>query len=232
MQIDLNCDLGEGEPFDAELMPLITTANVACGFHAGSPREALVTLQLAARFGVRVGAHPSFPDRENFGRREMDRSVLATLTDSVYQVGALVGLAKIFGMTITHVKPHGALYNMACRDDATAFPVVLTAGTFGLPLMGLPGSSVESVCKVQGVRFIAEGFADRRYRPDGSLVPRTESGAFVETPEEAVTQAEWLIRDRGVRSLCVHGDNPEAVAFARALRLTLEQRGFEIRAFA
>src|SRR5437867_4256071 len=100
MQIDLNCDLGEGGPFDADLMPLITTANVACGFHAGSAREALVALQLAARYNVRVGAHPSFPDRENFGRSEMDRSVLAILADCVYQVGALVGLAKIFGMTV------------------------------------------------------------------------------------------------------------------------------------
>src|SRR5262249_17986211 len=117
-------------------------------------------------------------------------------------------------------------------DDATAFPVVLAAGTFGLPVLGLPGSSLESVSRVQGVRFIAEGFADRRYRADGSLVPRTESGAFVESPEEAVTQAEWLIRERGVRSLCVHGDNPEAVALVSALRPALEQRGFEIRAFA
>jgi len=232
MQIDLNCDLGEGGQFDAELMSMITTANVACGFHAGSPREGLVTVQLAARYGVCVGAHPSFPDRENFGRTEMDRSVLATLTDCVYQVGALVGLAKIFGMTVSHVKPHGALYNMACREDAMAFPVVLAAGTFGLPLLGLPASSLESVSRVQGVRFIAEGFADRRYRPDGSLVPRTDSGAFVESPKEAVTQAEWLIRERGVRSLCVHGDNPEAVGFVRALRQALKQRGFEIRAFA
>ena len=232
MQIDLNCDLGEGCPFDAELMPLITTANVACGFHAGGPAEAMAALKLAWEHGVRVGAHPSFPDREHFGRREMVRSGQAILEDCVYQVGALVGLAKTFGMTLSHVKPHGALYNMACRDDRVALPVMSTAGTFGLPLMGLAGSRLETLCSIEKVPFIAEGFADRRYRPDGSLVPRTESGAFVESPDEAVAQAEWLIGERGVRSLCVHGDNPEALAFVRTLRQALEQRGFTIRAFA
>jgi len=232
MRIDLNCDLGEGGLFDAELMPLITTANIACGFHAGGPAEALASLVLALNHGVRVGAHPSFPDRDHFGRREMECTVRATLADCVYQVGAMVGLAKTLGVTLSHVKPHGALYNLACRDDAVAFPVMEAAATFGLPLMGLPGSRIEAMCSVENVRFIGEGFADRRYRPDGLLVPRTESGAFVESPDEAVRQAEWLIRDHSVKSLCVHGDNPEAVAFVRAIRIALEQKGFEIRSFA
>jgi UPF0271 protein len=232
MQIDLNCDLGEGGAFDAELMLLITTANVACGFHAGGPAEAMAALELAAKHGVRAGAHPSFPDREQFGRREMIRKPRSVFEDCVYQVGALAGLAKTLGRTLSHIKPHGALYNMACLEDGPAFPLIWTATTFGLPLLALPGSRVEALCAAQEVPFVAEGFADRRYRPDGSLVPRTEGGAFVESPDEAVAQAEWLIRERGVRSLCVHGDNPEAVAFVRALRHALEQRGFEIRAFA
>jgi 5-oxoprolinase (ATP-hydrolysing) subunit A len=232
MQIDLNCDLGEGGAFDADLMPLITTANVACGFHAGGPEEATAAMKLAVQYGTRVGAHPSFPDREHFGRREMNRPLVAVMEDCAYQVGALVGLAKLFGKPLSHVKPHGALYNMACRENAMALAVMYSAAEFGLPLMGLPASRMQAICAIEDVRFIPEGFADRRYRPDGTLVPRTESGAFVESPDEAVAQAEWLIRDRGIRSLCVHGDNPDAVAFVRTLRKVLEQRGFEIRAFA
>jgi UPF0271 protein len=230
MPIDLNCDLGEGGPSDAELMPLITSANVACGFHAGDPSTAYAALAAAARHGVQVGAHPGFPDREGFGRRELARSEQQVFEDCVYQVGALAGLARAVGLPLRYVKPHGALYNMACRDDAYGRPVVAAAELFGLALMGLPDSRLQALCAGR-VPFVAEGFADRRYLPDGSLVPRARPDAFVEDPDEAVRQAEWLLRDKGVRTLCVHGDNPQALAFVRALREELARRGVEVRPF-
>src|SRR5262245_53052306 len=178
MEIDLNCDLGEGCPFDAELMPLITSANVACGFHAGDPATAYTTLALAARHGVQAGAHPSFNDRESFGRRELSRTQEQVFEECVYQVGALAGLARAAGVPLAYVKPHGALYNVACRDDAYARPVARAAAVFGLRVMGLPGSRLEAACASTG-GFVAEGFADRRYQPDGSLVPRGRPDAFV-----------------------------------------------------
>src|SRR5262249_21443391 len=180
-----------------------------------------------ARHGVTVGAHPSFPDREHFGRRDMIRGEQQVFEDCVYQVGALAGLARAAGVTLRHLKPHGALYNQACRDDTYARPVVATAELCGLLLFGLPGSRLEAQ-RAGRCPFVAEGFADRRYLPDGSLVPRSRPDAFVADPTEAVRQAEWLVRDRGVRTLCVHGDNPQAVAFVRELRDALTQRGITI----
>jgi UPF0271 protein len=231
MEIDLNCDLGEGCPHDAELMPLITSANIACGFHAGDPATAHATLVLAAGHGVQIGAHPGFPDREHFGRRELVRTEQQIFQECVYQIGALAGLARSVGPSLCHVKPHGAMYNMACRNDAYARSVVAAAELFDLHLLGLPGSRLE-VLSAGRCPFVAEGFADRRYLPDGNLVPRSSLDAFVTDPAEAVRQAEWLLGDRGVRTLCVHGDNPEALAFVRALREELTRRGVIIRAFA
>ena len=231
MEIDLNCDLGEGCAFDAELMPLITSANVACGFHAGDPAIAAATLRAAKEHGVQVGAHPGFPDREHFGRRELVRTEQQVFEDCVYQIGALASLAKAIGVTLRYVKPHGALYNMACRDDAYARPVIAAAEVFPLPLMALPGSRLQAL-GAGHCRFIAEGFADRRYLADGSLVPRARPDAFVEDPVEAVQQAEWLVREKSVQTLCVHGDNPQAVAFVRTLREALERQGFTVRAIA
>jgi 5-oxoprolinase (ATP-hydrolysing) subunit A len=228
--LDLNCDLGEGCPHDAELMPLITSASIACGFHAGDAATAHAALVAAARHGVVVGAHPSFPDREHFGRQEMQRSEDQVFQDCVYQIGALSGLARAAGIALKHVKPHGALYNMACRDDAYARPVVRAAEVFGLSVMGLPGSRLEAA-SAGHVRFVPEGFADRRYQPDGSLVPRGTPDAFVENPAEAVRQVEWLIRDKGVETVCVHGDNPQALDFVRELRHSLVEAGFCIEAW-
>jgi UPF0271 protein len=230
MDLDLNCDLGEGCPFDAELMPLITSANVACGFHAGDAASARAALRLAARNGVQAGAHPGYADRENFGRREQQRTEDQVFEECVYQVGALAGLARAEGVTLRYLKPHGALYNQACRDDAYARPVVGAAGLFGLTVMGLPGSRLEAACTGK-CPFVAEGFADRRYRPDGSLVPRSEPDAFVADPEEAVRQAEWLLGSRGVRTLCVHGDNPHALDFVRRLRAALSRGGVNLQHF-
>ena len=229
MEIDLNCDLGEGCPHDAELMPLSTSANIACGFHAGDPATAYTALSLAAEHGVQPGAHPGFPDRENFGRKELKRSESQILEDCLYQVGALEGLARALGMPLRHLKAHGALYNMACRNDAYARPVVAVAELFKLHLMGLPGSRLEALC-VGRCPFVAEGFADRRYLPDGSLVPRSRPDACVEDPAESVKQVEWLLNERGVRTICVHGDNPRAVQFVRELRDALTRKGIAIRA--
>jgi UPF0271 protein len=230
MEIDLNCDLGEGCPHDTELMPLITSANVACGFHAGDAATAHATLKLAARHGVQMGAHPGFADREHFGRRELQQTEVQIFEECVYQIGALAGLARAAGLSLRHVKPHGALYNMACRDDAYARPIVEAVTLFGLELMALPDSRLEALSAGRCV-FVREGFADRRYLPDGSLVPRSRTDAFVADPDEAVRQAEWLLREKGVRTLCVHGDNPQALAFVRHLRAALLDRGIQISKF-
>jgi UPF0271 protein len=231
MEIDLNCDLGEGAGNDAELLGLVTSANISCGFHAGGPEIAAEALRLATERGVAIGAHPGYDDRDHFGRRELDATHDAITALCAYQIGALSGLANHLGATLRYVKPHGGLYNQACRDERFARPIVDVAEKLGLPVMGLPGSKMESACRGR-CKFVAEGFADRRYRADGSLTPRSEPDAFIHDPLEASEQAERLIRERGVRTLCVHGDNPQAIAFVRTLRERLTRRGFQLRAFA
>jgi UPF0271 protein len=231
MDIDLNADLGEGAGFDAELMPLVTSANVCCGLHAGGPGEIARTLGLAHKHNVAIGAHPGYADRESFGRKELNLGNQDLVALCVYQLGALDAMAAALGLAVRYVKPHGALYNQACRDREVAELFVIAAAQLDLPVVGLPGSQLEAACHDR-VPFFSEGFADRRYRPDGSLVPRTEPDAFVDNPDEAVKQVEWLIRERGVRTVCVHGDNPDAVAFTRAVRDALASRGFALKPFA
>ena len=187
-------------------------------------------LAAAARHGVQAARIPVFPDREHFGRRESTRTEQEIFEDCVYQVGALAGLAQAVGRPLSHLKPHGTLYNLACREDAYARPVVAVAAALGLPLLGLPGSRLQTLSQGR-CSFIAEGFADRRYLPDGSLVPRSQADAFVEDPAEAVAQVEGLIRDRGVQTICVHGDNPQALAFVRELRAALNRQGIAIQPF-
>jgi UPF0271 protein len=230
-EIDLNADLGEGAGFDAELMALVTSANVCCGAHAGSPAVIRETLLLARRHGVTVGAHPGYADREHFGRRVLGLTPREIADWCVYQIGALDAMARSYGVEPRYVKPHGALYNQACREEDVAIGVIDAAALFGLPVIGLPDSALEAEA-TDRVPFVAEGFADRRYRPDGSLVPRAEPDAFVHDPDEAVRQVEWLIAEKGVRTICVHGDNPDAVAFARAVRESLLGRGFTLKPFA
>ena len=216
MNLDLNSDLGEGCPYDADIMPLVTSANICCGFHAGDAHISRVALHLAAKHGVRIGAHPGYADREHFGRRELTLSSDAILELVLYQVGALMGLAKAEKVILQYIKPHGALYNQAFHTEAVAAPLVDAAELLHLPLMGQPGSVLEKLCHGR-IDFIAEGFADRRYRPDGTLVPRSQPDAFVHDVAEAITQADRLQRELGIRSLCVHGDNPQALAFVRGL---------------
>ena len=231
MEIDLNADLGEGAGFDAELMPLVTSANVCCGLHAGGPGEIARTLVLAHKFGASIGAHPGYADREHFGRRELSLGNQDLLALCVYQLGAVGAMAESLGLSLRYVKPHGALYNQACRDRTLADLFVVAAAQFGLPVVGLPDSQLAAAC--QGlVPFFAEGFADRRYRPDGSLVPPSEAEAILHDPGEAVKQLEWLAREKGVRTVCVHGDNPQAVEFTRAVRESLLSRGFTLKALA
>jgi UPF0271 protein len=230
MQIDLNADLGEGAGFDAVMMPLITSANICCGLHAGGPGEIARTLALANKHGVAIGAHPGYADREHFGRRELALDNRELISLCVYQLGALAAMADGLGMGVHYVKPHGALYNQACRDRDIADVFVVAAAQFQLPVVGLPGSQLEAAC-VDRVPFVPEGFADRRYRPDGSLVPRSEPDALVDSTDEAVKQVEWLVREKKVQTICVHGDNPDAVAFTTAVRAALLARGFELKYF-
>jgi UPF0271 protein len=257
MEIDLNADLGEGAGFDAELMPLITSANVCCGLHAGGPTVSRETLELAQHHRVVIGAHPGYPDREHFGRRELTLRPEEVFDICLHQIGGLSDLAHAVSAEIRYVKPHGALYNQACRDETIARAVAAAAAVVDLPLIGLPGSRLEQVWQTddpgpvipdppwapnwrrwqrvwegRNRSFVREGFADRRYRPDGSLVPRTEPDAFVHDPDEAVKQVEWLIETKGVRTICVHGDNPQAVAFTKAVREALFARGFTLGPFA
>ena len=230
MDLDLNSDLGEGCGGDAELMPLITSANICCGFHAGDAATAHAALKLAVKHGVQVGAHPGYADREQFGRRELTLSEEAIFEMCLFQVGALAGLAQGVGLRLRYLKPHGALYNQACREDAFARPIRAAAEILQLPVMGLPDSRLATLCQT-GFGFIPEGFADRRYRPDGTLVPRDQPDAFVHDIGEVVVQADWLLREHGIRSLCVHGDNPQALAFVHGLRDAFAKRGIVLRAF-
>lgn len=229
MQIDLNADLGEGAGTDADLMPLITSANVSCGMHAGDVETIWHAVQLARRHGVTVGAHPGFADREHFGRREQSVTREQVFALCTYQLGGMVALVS---GRVRYVKPHGALYNQAMRDADIAGGLLDATAVFPVSLVGLPGSTLERLATERGRTFIPEGFADRRYRPDGSLVPRTEPDALIHDPKEAVEQVEWLIGAKKVRTVCVHGDTPGAVEFVRAVRGFLLDRGHELKAFA
>lgn len=238
MLIDLNADLGEGAGTDADLMPLVTSANVCCGMHAGGPDEIWSTVQLADRWGVAIGAHPGFADREHFGRRERFVSRHQVFALCTYQLGGMMLLAvaaRAGGRLIRgrYIKPHGALYNQAMREDEVASGLLDAATAYpSWPLVGLPGSTLERLAVERGRAFVPEGFADRRYLPDGSLVPRTEPDAMIHDPREAVDQVEWLIGKQQVRTICVHGDTPGAVEFVKAVRGFLLDRGHELKAFA
>jgi len=232
MDIDLNADLGEGCGQDAELMPLLTSANIACGRHAGDRMTMLESIRLALMHGVQIGAHPGYADRQNFGRIEQDLSPTEIEQLCMEQCQELIALAATAGARVAYVKPHGALYNQACRDVRLAEPIAQIARRLGLALVGLPQSALASAARRAQVRFVPEGFADRRYRPDGSLVPRSEPDAFVLDPEEAADQARALVASGRIETLCVHGDNPAALQFLRRLREGLAAAGVAFRPFS
>lgn len=231
MEVDLNADLAEGVGDDAAMLALVTSANVCCGFHAGGPAEIRETIRVAMEHGVAIGAHPGFEDRGNFGRRELAEPPAHLAASLAYQIGGVAGIARLAGVPVRFLKPHGALYNQACREERFARPIAAAAFLNGLPVVALPGSVLADVCASLGVRFVPEGFADRRYRPDGSLVPRTEPDAILHDPAEALDQIERLV-ERGVRTICVHGDTPGAVEFTRTVREGLQARGFSLKSFA
>ncbi len=229
MLIDLNADLGEGAGTDADLMPLVTSANICCGGYAGDIPTMRAALDLAKRHGVRLGAHPGF-GRADFGRREITIPPAVLILELRAMLISFFGFAEIHGLTVGYVKPHGALYHQACRDREYAAALLKAIGQ-PLPVVGLPGSVLEAVATERRIVFIPEGFADRRYRPDGTLVPRTEPDAILHDVKEVVAQVEWLVRTQGVRTICVHGDTPGAVEFVRAVRAALLDAGHELKAF-
>ena len=242
--IDLNSDLGEGAGHDHEILDLVSSANIACGFHAGDPASIFATIQAALERGVALGAHPSFPDRENFGRTEMTMPLAEVYASVAYQVGAFQALARAAGGRTNHVKTHGALYNMAARERPLA--EVIANAVFALDpkliLFAPSESELDFAATELGLLTASEVFADRNYLADGSLVPRTQSNAFVHDPREAAERIIRMLVEGKVRAVdgtdlaimastvCVHGDNPQAVAFVRQLRERLEQEEVMIAA--
>ena len=230
MKIDLNCDLGEGIGSDEAIMPYITSANIACGFHAGDEQTMRETLRLAKRFGVNAGAHPSWNDRENFGRKEMDVSPEEAEKLVFEQIQILMTIAKEEGVTLTQVKPHGALYNQSAKDVvlATAIARAVKTSSVDLILVGLAGSRSIEAGREMGVRVAAEGFPDRGYNADGSLMSRHLLGAIIESPEEVARHAIELVKTGRMDTLCLHGDHPNAAENAKMLREVLEKNGVEV----
>ena len=236
--IDLNCDLGEGAGHDAELMPLISSANIACGAHAGDVTTMRATVALAQQHGVTIGAHPGFADRENFGRREMNLSpgeLTKLVTDQIAQLAELAH--------VRHVKPHGALYNLAARDAGVAKTIASAVRSFdsSLVLCGLAGSELVRAGRAGGLRVAEEVFADRTYQRDGSLTPRSRLDAMIEDVDTAVRQVLRMVSEGIVLAMdgtevsivadtiCLHGDGPHAVEFARRLNAELRKAGIEIK---
>ena len=241
--VDLNVDLAEGCGNDERLLQLVSSANVACGLHAGDYNEMRKAIHWAKENGVRVGAHPSFPDRENFGRTPMhlpDDELKACLR---YQLGAVRALCQAENVPLHYVKPHGALYNQAAKDPALARLIAETVKGFdpNLKLMGLSGSLMLTVAAEVGLGVIAEVFADRHYLADGSLVPRTRPDALVESDEKAIAQVLQMVEQQAVTSvegftipiqadsICLHGDGAHAVEFAEKIRIALAERHIQIQ---
>jgi 5-oxoprolinase (ATP-hydrolysing) subunit A len=239
--MDLNADLGEGMD-DAAILPFLTSANVACGLHAGGPLTMDRTVALALERGVRVGAHPSYADRENFGRTAQHLSPAEVRALVLYQVAALDGLVRARGGSLSHVKAHGALYNQAAKDAELARAVADAVRAFrrDLLLVGLAGSLQMEMGRAAGLNVAGEAFADRRYLPDGSLMPRSLQGAVLDDPEEVAAQALSIAREGfalasdgsrvriDAQTLCLHGDTPGAVRLAEAVRGRLQSAGVEI----
>ena len=248
MRIDLNCDMGEGLGtlelgHDADIMPYISSANIACGFHAGSPLIMARTVALAKKSGVAIGAHPSYPDLEGFGRREMNLTPEEVEDIVLYQIGALVAFCKAEGVELNHVKPHGALYNQAAKDIQLAEAIARAVRRFSpsLVLVGLAGSKLIEAGLDTGLAVAREAFPDRGYMKDGSLMPRSQKEAVLENPEEVMLNALRLAQE-GIQvepaeghldffqidTLCLHGDNPAALENARMVSQVLREAGFDI----
>ena len=248
--IDLNSDLGESYGAwamgdDAAMLAIVSSANVACGFHAGDPVGILSTVRAAAKNGVSIGAHVSYPDRVGFGRRDMDVTRDELIADVIYQIGALNGIAASAGVAVSYVKPHGALYNRIAQDPKQGQAVIdgILAIDPSLVLMGLAGAPILDLARKSGLKIVAEAFADRAYAPDGQLVSRREPGAVLHDAAEIAGRMLQLAQSGTLeaidgstikvdaQSICVHGDSPGAVAIAREIRRTFEENGIIVRSF-
>ncbi len=228
--IDLNADLGEGDPHDAELLAIVSSCNIACGGHAGDEASMRATVASAISNNVAIGAHPSYPDREGFGRRSHYLAGDELRASLMAQINKLAAAAKEQGTTLTHVKPHGALYNDAVNDRELAGMVASCVATAvpGAAFVGLPASEMQNAATRHSLNFVAEGFIDRAYQDDGQLVPRSEPGAVHRSLDLILPQAVSLVGK--VDTLCIHGDTPGAVEAAAVVRDALEKQGVEIRA--
>jgi len=240
--VDLNCDLGEGCITDEAIMPFISSANIACGYHAGDEATIKKTLSLAKKFQVAIGAHPSYPDRENFGRKEMDLPIQEIKSLVIEQVRLVQSLASAIGITLHHVKPHGALYNKAAKDEitATAIAEVVYEVDPSLILFGLANSESGKAAKKLGLQFYNEVFADRTYTDQGQLTPRTEANAMITTDEEAILQVMQMLQEETVNStngkiipiqadtICIHGDGEHAVSFAKQINTLIKHSNIKI----
>lgn len=242
--IDLNADLGEGAPFDAELLKIVTSASIACGGHAGdavSMRNAIVA---ARTNNVRIGAHPSYSDRTNFGRTPIDEPQDKTISDVLKQLRDFSEIARAADATVAYVKPHGALYNETARNEALcrALYAALKSDAHAIAVMGMPGTVHEVAAREAGLKFVPEAFADRAYTEDGTLVPRSETGAVHADTKDIVAQALAIAQDDAVttrfgrtiplraKSLCLHGDNQHALEAAKAIRKAFEVAGIAVQA--
>lgn len=249
--IDLNSDLGESfGPWpmgdDTAMLDIVTSANIACGFHAGDPAGILRVLREAASRGVVIGAHVGYRDLVGFGRRNMDPSSDELVADTIYQIGALQGLAKAAGTSVRYVKPHGALYNTIANDARQAADVIsgIKAVDPSLVLMALAGAPIVQQARDAGLTVVCEAFADRAYDPKGNLVSRRLPGSVIHDPQEVARRMLAMIAGEGIvaidgtrihieaQSICIHGDTPAAVAIARTLRNAIEARGFDLKSFA
>ena len=244
MQIDLNADLGEGTGNDEALLALVSSANIACGWHAGDASTMRQCVRWALANGVAIGAHPSFPDRANFGRSAMQLPPDEIVANTLYQIGALAAIAKAEGGQLAHVKPHGMLYNQAVQEPELAAALCEAVRAFdpALKFFGLAGSGMIDAARQAGLVPVQEVFADRGYMPDGSLVPRSQAGALIEDEEAALAQTLSLVREHAVtaidgtrvpvqaQSVCLHGDGAHALAFARRIRERLAAEGIAVRA--
>lgn len=250
MFVDLNVDAGESYGtftygHDREIFPLVTSVNLACGFHGGSPTRIREAVALAKAHGVAVGAHPGFPDLVGFGRRDMALSPEEVYADVLYQIGALYAFLKTEGLSLHHVKPHGALYLRACRDRETARAIAEAVKAFDpeVPLVVLPGTVYEEEARGAGLRVVLEAFPERAYLRNGQLAPRSLPGSWISDPKEAARRALRMVLERKVEALdggevevkaetlCIHGDNPNAPEVALAVRRALEEAGIEVKPF-
>ncbi len=240
--VDLNCDMGEGIGNDSAIMPFISSANIACGFHAGDYATIAETTRLALKHGLAIGAHPAYPDRENFGRTSLTFSGSHIHEMITYQIGAVDAIVRNLGGTLRHVKPHGAIYNMAAVDKELAKSIVSAIKDFNseLVLFGLANSMLIEAAKEAGLNFKQEVFADRTYQDDGTLTSRQQANALITVDESCLAQVLQMIKTGTVTSangktipikpdtICLHGDGERAVQFASMLNTRLRQEGFQI----